>query len=152
MSNRYLISLSKGATVRYLTMINEHSQSRVMCFEKSKDAQRCKDYVIHFKNTYGSWPQLDLSGTRQFNVDFESERLYNNDISQHINITSLDDNTLDFFCAHKKMSFLICNNFDTIYESNRHHVNFQGQEYISNDIEDNIYGNVKTLNNIFQNF
>ena len=152
MSNRFLISLSKGGAMRYLTMINRNSQSRIMCFETVKDAHRCKDYITHFKRTYGSWPQFNLSGTGQFSVDFESERLYNDDIGQHVNINMLDDNTLDFFCTQKQMSFLICNNFDVTYERNYHHVNFQGQEYMSDYITDDLFTNVKSLDNIFQNF
>ena len=151
MNRSYLVSLSKGKSMRYLTMTNQRGQSRVMCFEHAKDAQRCKDYVVNFKSAYGKWPSLDLSSPVN-TIDFETEKLKDNtDIFSQVEIKSIDNDTFNFYCGHKKLNFLLCKSFNTHYENNKHTLDFTGQEIVCSNENDDMFSNVTNLNNIYNN-
>jgi hypothetical protein len=150
MRKGYLLSLNKGTNSRYLTMINQRGQSRIMCFENSKDAQRCKDYVVHFKTAYGKWPSMDMSETVH-KIDYQSEKLLEANINNQLEIKYMDNDTFNYYCGHKKMSFLMCKSFNTFYEKNKHTLDFTGEEYICNSSE-NMYDNVTNLNTLYEKF
>ena len=149
MNSNYVVSLSKGTALRYLTMSNQRGQSRIMCFQHKKDALRCKEYVIGYKTAYGHWPSLDMSETTQ-QVKFSEEKIESNDgIYQELYVSEIDCKTIEYFCVHKKLSFLLCNSFDTSFEGNKHVLNFSGAEYICDN--DDFFGSIQHLDSIYKN-
>lgn len=150
MNKSYLLALSKGTSLQYLTMSNQRGQTRVMCFEHKKDAKRCKDYVIGYKTAYGHWPSLDMSVHEQ-KIEYKREPLdNNNEIYQQVFIEEITEYTFKNYCNNKKMNFLLCNSFNTIIEGNKHNLDFSGSEFVCDN--DNIYSNVKQLNTLYEKF
>ena len=145
MNNNYLLSMEKG---KYLTMINQRGQSRIMCFQNVKDAQRCKDYVQHFKRTYGSWPILDLSITNH-KIDFNTEKL-NKSKDCNVSIKEINPYTLKYYCNTKMNNFLMCQSFTTHYENNRHTIDFTGEEMLCDEIDH--FASASNLNKIYDNY
>tara|TARA_B110000977_G_scaffold201886_1_gene299800 strand:- start:5966 stop:6415 length:450 start_codon:yes stop_codon:yes gene_type:complete len=145
-SNSFLISLSKGNNNRYLTMTNQDGQTRIMCFEHSKDANRCKQYVEHFKTAYGKCPSLDLSASNH-KIDFKSEKFY--EYNSEVSIKEVDSDTFDYFSTQKKANFLVCKSFTTSFEKNKHIINFTGQEILSDSCD--TFSNISFLNSIYEN-
>ena len=148
MNKSYLLSLSKGTNMKYLTMSNPCGQSRIMCFEKKRDALRCKEYIIAYKTAFGHWPALDMSNNER-TIKYRHEGLKANDaIYQQVYINEIDENTFDYFCRNKKMSFLVCKSFNTSIEGNKHNLDFTGEEYVCDD--ENMFSNITNLNNILK--
>ena len=148
MNKSYLVSLSKGASIHYLTMSNQRGQSRIMCFENKKDAQRCKEYVIAYKTAYGHWPSLDMSNNEQ-KIEYAQENISSYDaIYSQVYVNEIDENTFDYFCEHKKMNFLLCNSFNTFIEGNKHNLDFSGREYVCQS--DDLFTNIRNLDTIYE--
>lgn len=149
MNNKsYLVSLSKGSKLRYLTMSNQRGQPRTMCFERAHDAHRCRDYVIGYKTAYGHWPSLDMSVMSQ-KIEYKNEKIKNfQEIYEQVNVQEIDTRTFDHYCEYMNMNFLICKSFNAYIDGNKHDVNFTGSEYTCEN--DDMFSNVKTLNNIYE--
>jgi hypothetical protein len=131
-------------------MINQRGQSRVMCFENSKDAKRCKDYVVHFKTAYGRWPSMDMSQTVH-KVHYQSEKIFEANVINDIEIQYMNSETCNYYCVNKKMNFLLCKSFDTFFEKNKHTLDFTGEEIICSNTE-NMFDNITNLNTLYDNF
>lgn len=148
MNKNYLLSLSKGKIQGYLTMSNQRGQTRIMCFENKKDALRCKDYVVNYKQSYGHWPSLDMSAHSQ-TIEYKNEKIENNAvIHQKVELEEIDSNKFDHYINNMHMSFLLCTSFNTIYEGNKHHLDFTGSEIVCDDT--NLYNNVTQLNRLYE--
>ena len=130
-------------------MSNQRGQSRIMCFENKKDAQRCKDYVIAYKTTYGHWPSLDMSKHEQ-HIEYAQEKITSNDaIYMNVYINEIDQSTFNHYCEHKKLNFLLCNSFNTYIEGNKHNLDFSGMEYVCQT--DDLFTNVQNLDSMYNN-
>lgn len=148
MNKGYLISLSKGANAKFLTMANQRGQPRIMCFEHLRDARRCKDYIIAYKTAYGHWPSLDMSIEAQ-QIEYKHETIKSNkEIYNMVDVTKIDDDTFNYYCNNQKMNFLLCKSFNAFMEGNRHNLDFTGEEYVC-EVSDDMYKNVSYLNKIY---
>lgn len=119
-----------------------------MCFENLKDARRCKDYVIGYKTAYGHWPSLDMSIQTQ-KIEYKHEQITNNkNIYNLVHVIGVDDDTFNKYCTQRKMNFLLCKTFNASVEGNKHNLDFTGEEYVCEEMDD-MYKNVSYLNRIF---
>jgi hypothetical protein len=54
------ISFVKTITNRYVTVLDDKSVARYICFLRVKDASRCVDYISEFRSKHGYYPELDF--------------------------------------------------------------------------------------------
>ena len=132
MQNSFLITLRRGTTSNYLTMLNKRGQSRVLCFKSKVDAERCKKYAVFHKMKYGHWPSFDMSNQSSV-LEYKTEKISNmKEIYPRLEILEIDNKTFHRFLSKQCIDFLFCHEFDYNMENNtKFDITFTGEEILN---------------------
>ena len=115
----------------YLNITNPQGKSRILAFDTSTNAKKCKNYIDYFTKRFNEWPSFDMSDNTQLIIPkpLKSIEYITDDIT-------IEDIDLLNFCSMHNYSSFYCTNFD--YSGlNKIEITIQGIEY-SIDDEDGI--------------
>ena len=115
----HLLRIGKN---QYLTMKPPKSQTMFLTFKNMKTANKCKEYIEHHKEKYGSWPSLDMGSYKeQLEMDRMSQR-------EPLYIEQKSFQDIEELMQRSGAGVMYCHEFGMIPLNNSFTITFRAQE------------------------
>lgn len=108
---------------RYLTMKPPRNSTMYLSFKTRKQANKCKAFIEHFRDTHGSWPNLNMDSVHEKIIETETAS-----IKEPLCVVEKSLKEIESLMHCSGAGVIYCHSFMVIPYGQTQTINFSAQE------------------------